>query len=814
MAEPTPAHWLLALVAVLPACFDPSAELRGKPCTGDASCGELSCDYGVCGGPSRCAAGAGIGDYCFTLTEPVFAVGEGPSTLAVGLVDADPRLDVVVGNADSRTLSLLLNDGAGGFAPAISSGPLGDVATELTIGDVDSHGLADVVASTAANALLVVPIGRAGGTPAFGPVAIAASGLASPSRPRVGDFVDDPFSTPDVAVLVEGGLDVRAQGEQSLVFGSELLTAVEGASDIRVLGQGAERAYVASADEAAIVSLSRNPSGLFSPRSTIPVGAPPRQLVLADLDADDYADLLTVDVDGGVWLTRGKNAALDEFHMPVPIYDIGFAPTQFAAANLDDDDALELVIAGGIEGGRRDVYLFDNDGDGNPIYGGSIGLDDATAVALTDLEPDGVPELVVIEAATGRVRIVRRTVAPPPPGSHEGGSTSGVLPSDTGQVETTPMEGTDPSSPGETSDPTFETSEPSCDGMLLGPTCYVPYGTYATNGSGLAQLAVGDITLDGYDDLVATDASLGVWVFPSTQTSPPAPLEQTPGAFAYVPDAPTGLAIGLLDLENYIGYAVVTHLSGVSARGYVSPEVDIPAPSEIDLPLGQCSHPLVEWFTPEASAPQIVFEHDGGVGFVDDPLGQADFYFSESGSVTDLDLLPLTDFGLAVVAATQEGLVPYLLLAGGEVSTEPVLPWIPGPRSNVAVSLYSGSIISTDSFVLDALTPAEREGEDPIATSVGGGDDIGDMVIGDFDADGYDDFVVIVGQKGDAPQLHFWLYHPGPYFEGPSIVDVPGLAAVAIRRGYGEFGEPLPSEILIGTTDGTIQHFAAGYVTR
>ncbi|MBC8070606.1 MAG: hypothetical protein IAG13_19900, partial [Deltaproteobacteria bacterium] len=108
------------MLACALACFDPSDELRGMPCTGDASCGDLGCSYGFCGGPPRCAEGAGVGDYCFALTDETFATAGAARVMTVGRVDLDPYPDVV-SVADDGRASVLLNDGSGGLASAIDA---------------------------------------------------------------------------------------------------------------------------------------------------------------------------------------------------------------------------------------------------------------------------------------------------------------------------------------------------------------------------------------------------------------------------------------------------------------------------------------------------------------------------------------------------------------------------------------------------------------------------------------------------------------------------------------------------------------------
>ncbi len=806
------AVWCTALL-LAPACFDATDELRGKPCTADASCGTLSCEYGVCGGPQRCESGAGVGDYCFALTEQEFAVGDRPSALGVGLVDPDPNPDLVVGNAGNGTLSVLLNDGEGSFGSITESGPIGAVLRELVIGHVDKGGLADVVAITESDALVVVPLLReGGGPPTFGAMATAASGLVSPSRPRVGDFVDDPLGAPDVAALVQEGLDVRRQ-DQPLVFSGDLVTSVAGASDIRLIGQGMERAYIAKPDDHAVVSHSRNPTGIFSARKTIDVGGAPEHIVLEDLDLDDYADLLTVSATGQLWLTRGKDAGLDGWHMPAQVYDVGWTPFHLAAANLDDDLDLELVIAGGPEGGRRDVYLFDNDGDGKPIYGGSLGLADTAAVALADLEPDGVPELVVVDTERGTVRIARRTVAPPPPGGEESsGGTTGVTsmtsdPTVDPSEPTTPSETNDPTI--ETEDPTFpmETGDPDCPtNFWIGSVCFTYYDQYST-GIGIAHLEIGDVDTDGYEDLVVVDALDQLIFFIGTQSTSLATYAPS-GMPPWIAPAPaTGLTTGVLDWNtSYRPYAIVTHGAGISAVPFVDPAAMADAATVVDSFFGPTSHPRIVSAFP-SEKPQVAFETDGALGFIEGLLDDSPPVIGESAGVTDFDEAFIYEqLTFLPVAATLAGATPYLF-SPGEVAAEPPIGGIPA-ITNIAAS-FEGWFVTTDGIDLYLTLPDETMSSVVLYS----GSDLGDIEIGDFDGDGYEDFVVQVAVGGKAGQLLAWVQLPGTGFDGPYYIPTPGLTGVAVRRTFGELG-PTPSELLVADNSGNITHLVASYLVQ
>jgi len=72
-----------------------------------------------------------------------FAVGDGPVSLATGDFNRDGRLDLLAVNVQSADLSLLIGNGAGGFAPAASL-PAGDLPAAAAVADFDADGNLDL----------------------------------------------------------------------------------------------------------------------------------------------------------------------------------------------------------------------------------------------------------------------------------------------------------------------------------------------------------------------------------------------------------------------------------------------------------------------------------------------------------------------------------------------------------------------------------------------------------------------------------------------------------------------------------------------
>ncbi len=357
--------------------------------------------------------------------------------LLVGDVTGDGRLDVIALQRQGGRASVFAGRGDGTF-DFVTHVNAGRGPNDAVLADVNGDGAVDLIAADQTGAAIVVCVGGGDGTFA------AAEAVAIVPVPwSVEAALVDRDDEVDLLVTDYLGNAVRVLiGDGAGGFHEDRRVVVpSGPLDIETLDGGARWAVVCRGTDE-IVTVDRT----FAVSALTATGPEPSALRVFDVDEDGWSDLLVVDAntpiatlwrrpdgepsdpiriplprpatDAGVELTQadvrvhatlpppGETAAsgwvwsarvrsldaIDPIVLPLRS-PVGVTPATFARGDLNADGIEDLLVADQDEPEARPIF---GTGAGTYVSHGSIPLvDRPTAIAVDDLDGDGLTDLVV-----------------------------------------------------------------------------------------------------------------------------------------------------------------------------------------------------------------------------------------------------------------------------------------------------------------------------------------------------------------------------------------------------------------------------------
>jgi hypothetical protein len=287
-----------------------------------------------------------------------------PADTAIADLNGDGDLDIVVADKGQSNVSVLLGNGAGGFAAAVDYQTYPDnypgwdglsylllEPHSVAVGDIGSDGKVDIVVSNSADGTISVLHGNGDGTfDAPDWYAWGGSGAG------------------DMRQIVTGNLDGDVDGIDEIMAAAPLQNAVF--------------VYHAAAD------------GSLVSRDVVPVGGTPEALATGDFNGDSHLDLaVSIFGDAAVSILLGDGAG--GFAAPVE-YAVGSQPHSIATGDFDGDGVTDLAVA---NWASNDVSVLLGNGDGT--FEAKVDTDPiasvTSAVAAADLNGDGELDLAVTD---------------------------------------------------------------------------------------------------------------------------------------------------------------------------------------------------------------------------------------------------------------------------------------------------------------------------------------------------------------------------------------------------------------------------------
>ncbi len=309
------------------------------------------------------------------------------ATIVLADVNGDGSLDVAVGRAGGRTISVFLNDGTGQFGAGLDD--LADQPAEtIAVGDVNGDGHADVIAGTRDGVeVLLGPWPTQ--MPRLRGASAALRGVAAADVDGDGQLevlsIDDRAEAVLVWTVSSGELSVR---DAYLVGGQTRQLAV---SDLD--GDGLPELLVVSGNRIAVF---QNVAGTYqAPRATLLRFAAP-SVDVGSLLGTPAPDLAIVNPTAGrieLWENRGGFRFTSEATLLPPAGVLGF--DHVAVGQVDGAAGLDVAAVTRAQAGgpTRALYLDQGNGSFTPTF--EMG-DRAVGVFVVDLDGDGAGEVAFL----------------------------------------------------------------------------------------------------------------------------------------------------------------------------------------------------------------------------------------------------------------------------------------------------------------------------------------------------------------------------------------------------------------------------------
>jgi hypothetical protein len=326
-------------------------------------------------------------------------VAAGPVSVAAADLNGDGAPDLVVGSLGTVEASVLLNDSYGNFTLHVG---ISLFASTTALTDIDGDGKCDFILAGQNGIYVVLGDGNGGFSSAPTQIQTTAqrvfvADMNGDGRP---DLLGANNSLNTVSVILGGG------GTQFLAksdYGTPGQTRWVAAGDLN--GDGKLDLVSCNTGANSITPFLGNGIGGLSARTSVSVGSSPFAVVLADFNGDGNLDAATANSSSNnVSVVLGNGSGTFDPTTRVD-YPAGTQPLSIAAADVNGDGRLDLIVANG-SSNNVGVLLANSSGSGfNSMTTTPCGTD-PIFVATADFNGDGKLDIVTANFNAASVTIL------------------------------------------------------------------------------------------------------------------------------------------------------------------------------------------------------------------------------------------------------------------------------------------------------------------------------------------------------------------------------------------------------------------------
>jgi len=267
-------------------------------------------------------------------------VGGNPLSVAAANINGDGKLDLISANYADNTLSVLTNDGHGGFVLA-SSLSVGSSPYSIVAADVNGDGKVDLIsANQHGNTLSVLTNDGHGGfslsytyTVGLQPLSVVAADVNGDGKV---DLISANGSDDTLTVLTNNGSGSFAP---SGIYAVGITPVCVVATDVN--GDGKLDLISANRDANTLSVLTNDGHGGFVLATTLAVGSTPWSVTTADVNGDGKVDLISANQADNTLtiLTNNGNGGF----VPASTLAVGSGPFSVMAADVNGDGKVDLI---------------------------------------------------------------------------------------------------------------------------------------------------------------------------------------------------------------------------------------------------------------------------------------------------------------------------------------------------------------------------------------------------------------------------------------------------------------------------------------